>query len=327
MAKITNQDWVQRFRETHGDRYEYGEFTTNGKNRSIEIFCVDHGLFVKQLTNHWKGSPKTGVGGGCPECARGVVYHQSNRHTIDEWVARFKGAQPIEYDYSLANLTNGKVSIFVCGSHGEFRQTKYDHSQGRVGCLGCRIAIARDKFLVDARGRFGSVYDYSKFEYVNAKTKSVIGCPDHGSYVQNPDKHLSARYPCPVCNHDARVGRHKNGGGWYNMTAFRRSVELANKPAHVYYIKVGEHYKIGMTTKIQDRFRAIRRGSGKSIEILDTYECTALEAYILEQNILIRYGEYRSWSTWTTEIFERDVLKEQPLSGYRVDDEIYTRIP
>ncbi len=34
-------------------------------------------------------------------------------------------------------------------------------------------------------------YNYSKFEYVNAKTPSLIICPikDHGEFVQKPDHH------------------------------------------------------------------------------------------------------------------------------------------
>ena len=36
----------------------------------------------------------------------------------------------------------------------------------------------------------GDKYDYSKVEYVNARTKVVIVCKEHGAFEQNPRNHL-----------------------------------------------------------------------------------------------------------------------------------------
>lgn len=324
MVKLANQDWIDRFRDTHGDKYTYGEFTTKGKNKSVEIFCADHGLFVKQVTNHWKGKDGTGTGGVCPRCKERP--HQSNQLTRDEWVTRFRSVQPVEYDYDKADLTQGKMATVFCKDHGAFVQTKHDHGQGRVGCLGCRISLAEDKFLEDAFTKFGDRYDYSNFEYVNAKTKSLIICPEHGEFTQNPDKHLSSTYPCPVCNDESRIIRHVNGGGWYSKAAFQKSKELANRPAVVYYLRVGSLYKIGMTTDLKSRLSRIRQASRSPVEILDTHKCTAYDAYILEQNILINYDEDRAWRPWSTEIFNRDVLDGMRLSGYTLDETIFNEI-
>jgi hypothetical protein len=54
-------------------------------------------------------------------------------------------------------------------------------------------------FIEKANVRYGNKFDYSKFDYVNAKTKSIIICNVHGEYLQNPDKHLHAIHPCPSC--------------------------------------------------------------------------------------------------------------------------------
>ena len=42
-------------------------------------------------------------------------------------------------------------------------------------------------------------YDYSKFNYVNNKTKSIIICPIHGEFEQNINNHLSLKQGCPEC--------------------------------------------------------------------------------------------------------------------------------
>lgn len=45
----------------------------------------------------------------------------------------------------------------------------------------------------------GNKYDYSKVEYINAKTKVCIICPKHGKFWQIPSKHLSG-HGCIKCN-------------------------------------------------------------------------------------------------------------------------------
>ena len=43
-------------------------------------------------------------------------------------------------------------------------------------------------------------FDYSKFEYINAKTASIIICPVHGEFTQKPDHHTRKNSKsCPGC--------------------------------------------------------------------------------------------------------------------------------
>ena len=57
----------------------------------------------------------------------------------------------------------------------------------------------KEVFVKKANARFDSKFNYEQFEYVNAKTKSVIVCPVHGPFEQSPDKHLHSIHPCPGC--------------------------------------------------------------------------------------------------------------------------------
>ena len=67
-----------------------------------------------------------------------------------------------------------------------------------------------ENFLNKANEKFNNKFDYSKFKYKNAKTKSIIICPIHKEFEQNPDKHLQNIYGCPSCALIARsVGKPK----------------------------------------------------------------------------------------------------------------------
>lgn len=57
----------------------------------------------------------------------------------------------------------------------------------------------KNRFIEKANLKFGSKYNYSKFNYINAKTKSIIICPIHGEFEQNPDKHLNSKFGCSKC--------------------------------------------------------------------------------------------------------------------------------
>lgn len=63
--------------------------------------------------------------------------------------------------------------------------------------------LTTEEFIRRAREIHGDKYDYSKAQYVNAKTKIAIICPSHGIFEQIPDKHLRGA-GCPMCKADKR---------------------------------------------------------------------------------------------------------------------------
>jgi flavoprotein len=56
-----------------------------------------------------------------------------------------------------------------------------------------------DNFLEKAQKVHGSKYNYSKVEYIKAIEKVEIICPEHGSFTQRADGHLSGR-GCSKCS-------------------------------------------------------------------------------------------------------------------------------
>ena len=80
-----------------------------------------------------------------------------------------------------------------------------------------------EQFIAEARAKHGNKYDYSRTNYINAKVKVEIICPEHGSFFQVPDTHLR---PCG-CN--SCVGEAVRKGRGFDKITF--SPERA-KEAH-----------------------------------------------------------------------------------------------
>lgn len=59
-------------------------------------------------------------------------------------------------------------------------------------------------FITEADIKYNNKFDYSKFVYVNAKTRSTIICPIHGEFEQTPDKHMGGVYGCTRCSYDLK---------------------------------------------------------------------------------------------------------------------------
>jgi len=115
-----------------------------------------------------------------------------------------------KYDYSLVKYKNidTKVKI-ICPIHGVFEQTPYKHINRRQGCGKCKgekISKTKrmdfDVFLEKCNSVHDNKYNYSKFVYKNAHVKSVITCPSHGDFMQNPNNHIYNKNGCPSCGYN-----------------------------------------------------------------------------------------------------------------------------
>lgn len=56
-----------------------------------------------------------------------------------------------------------------------------------------------DDFIRRALEIHGNRYDYSKTKYVNAKTKVIVTCPEHGDFETTHSNHLGNKRGCPKC--------------------------------------------------------------------------------------------------------------------------------
>ena len=110
-----------------------------------------------------------------------------------------------KYDYSKVDYTNNRTKVcIICPEHGEFWQTPHNHLSGSI-CPKCALTNRANKLRSDKdnvierfKGVHGDMYDYSKVEYKNNRTKVCIICPEHGEFWQTPESHLRGQ-GCPKC--------------------------------------------------------------------------------------------------------------------------------
>ena len=193
-AKLTTQEFINRARAVHGDKYGYAFSVYQSSREKVMIHCPDHGIFEQSPNSHFSGK-------GCPVCSG------KKKHTNESFIEKAKAVHGDRYDYSLVEYKNNneKVTI-VCTEHGEFEQKPNHHLSGK-GCPGCsgNKKLTNESFIQKARETHGeNTYDYSKIKYKSSKSKISIVCPEHGDFEQRPDQHLAGN-GCPSCGDKIRA--------------------------------------------------------------------------------------------------------------------------
>lgn len=177
---------IDKFKQIHGDKYEYSLVDYETSKLNINIICKIHGVFEQSPGSHLSGS-------GCPVCA-------GKKIDIEDVLEAFKEMHGDKYDYQLVEYKNTTEPIkIICPIHGVFTQKPIAHKQGR-GCPSCanNIQYTTEEVIQQFREIHYSKYDYSQVNYVNSKTKLKIICPEHGLFMQSASVHKRPA-GCPTC--------------------------------------------------------------------------------------------------------------------------------
>ena len=60
--------------------------------------------------------------------------------------------------------------------------------------------LTTEKFIKNAKNKFGDKYNYSKVKCYNANSLIIIICPEHGEFKRTAKSFLRSNYGCPKCN-------------------------------------------------------------------------------------------------------------------------------
>ena len=130
--------------------------------------------------------------------------------TTSEFIERAKSVHGDKYDYSKTFITSMvKNTTITCPIHGDFETRAANHLLG-VGCSECsgNKKLTTESFIKKAHLVHGDRYDYSKSNYVGAKTKVIIVCHKHGEFLQSANDHLSGR-GCKSCGVESRTNKNR----------------------------------------------------------------------------------------------------------------------
>lgn len=180
--RSNNEQIIDRFKNVHGDRYDYSLVEYNNSKTKVKIICSAHGVFNQTPGKHCSKQ-------GCPKCNNKNV-------TTEEFIEKSIKKHGKKYDYKLVDYKNSleKVKI-ICDVHGVFEQMPKTHL--KHGCLLCGIENnanlsrkSEEHFIKQATRIHKYKYDYSKVRYKNTMTKVEVICPIHGVFKQTPNSHL-----------------------------------------------------------------------------------------------------------------------------------------
>lgn len=184
MRKLTTEEFVERARAVHGDKYDYSKSIYLTIKDKVEIICPIHGVFLQTPDAHMHHC-------GCIKCGIEEV-HDLQRSTPQRFIQQAQEVHGDRYDYTkvLYSGAHDKVEI-VCQEHESFWQDPQAHIKGQ-GCPKCGGTSLKntDLFITEAQKVHSHKYDYSKVIYKKALEKVEIICPKHGSFWQTPGKHL-----------------------------------------------------------------------------------------------------------------------------------------
>lgn len=158
-----------------------------------------------------------------------------------EYIQRAKTIHNNLYDYSMTEepkTCKDKVCI-ICPKHGKFYMSLDNHVNGKQCCPKCsgKMISKTSEFIEASQIKHQNKYDYSKVNYINAKTKVCIICPIHGEFWQEPRHHLNG-VGCPLCSKN-----HKK--------TYKEFIEDANKIHNNKYIYPENNTFSSMTSKIE----------------------------------------------------------------------------
>jgi len=189
-ARLTTEEFVAKAVLKHkNEQYDYTKVEYINSHTKITIVCPKHGDFQQIPNNHLSGK-------GCGKCGIKSVTNDK-RSSTDEFIARAKMIHPNNiYDYSKVKYRNRRSKvIIVCPKHGDFQQSPRNHLSGS-GCGKCGGTQKSDTDEFIARAKMihpNNIYDYSKVEYLDRRSKVIIVCPKHGDFQQTPDAHLRGK--------------------------------------------------------------------------------------------------------------------------------------
>ena len=280
--KVTTQDFIDRARAVHGDKYGYAFSVYQSTKTKVYIYCPEHGVFEQTPANHIKGS-------GCTGCAA-----ESKTHTSSLFIEKAKEFHGDRYNYSKVDYLNSRTKVkIVCPEHGEFEQTPHGHLKGN-GCIRCKVENVgklnrsnTNSFIVRAVKTHDNKFDYSKVEYKTIREKVIIVCPEHGDFEQTPHSHLKGR-GCPGC---AEYG-------------FDRT-----KKGYLYVLRsdCGLYMKIGITHYPEQRQAQLSRATPFSFKPIELIEGPGGQIADLEKELLSCYQPaeftetfdgYSEWRLW-----------------------------
>ena len=130
MPTLTTEQFIERARKIHGDRYDYSKVVYVNNHTKIEIICSEHGSFFQKPNGHLSKN-------GCLLCAN-KNKGSYRRNTLQNFVETANLIHNNKYIYDKVYYTNNHTKVeIICPIHGSFFQKPNHHISSKRGCYKC----------------------------------------------------------------------------------------------------------------------------------------------------------------------------------------------
>ncbi len=182
MKKLTTEEFIERAKLKHGDRYCYDITNYVNAITKVRIICPIHGEFNQVANYHLSGR-------GCNLCSN------NTKKTTEQFIDECIKSHGYKYDYSLVVYKgkDDKVRI-ICPIHGEFNQVAKSHINGH-GCNKCS-------------GRFDIGSSTSYDNYIHKLEPYGVECrrsPNDENILEVKCMYCSQWYKPSPCNVTSKV--------------------------------------------------------------------------------------------------------------------------
>lgn len=294
MKKITQQEWLKRFNKKHNNTCDYSQLPQDFLSDTLlTITCNIHTHTYTQLASSHIAYK------GCKKCAAEIkhkLFSSKQTDYINFCVNKFGN----KFDYSMVNYVNAHTPIIIkcnnCNFEKEFSPNK--HKRGKGICLNCETIHDTKTFINKSIEIHNKLYCYIDTVYEEYHKPLKIKCNTCNlNFPQTPASHLNGS-GCPTCNK----------GFHHGIETYR------NRQTTLYYIKVNEVYKIGLTlTTIKKRYSQDKDISISNIKewvFEDGSEAYKLEKLILDTYVDFKYQGIKILKGGNTELFEEDIISK-----------------
>lgn len=200
MAKLSTEEFIQKAKAVHGDRYDYSKVEYVNSSTKVCIICKKHGEFWQVPYHHINGH-------GCSKCASDV-----NAAKMRLWTEERCREVALGYTEIGAFRTQSKKAYNAALKHNWLKDYnwltyKIDISKKSKK----RHIYTQDEIIERLRLFFGERYSYEKVVYRAMKVPITLVCHEkdgngveHGESSMRPDNIFSGKQGCPKCYDDRR---------------------------------------------------------------------------------------------------------------------------
>lgn len=197
MNKLTTEQYIQKAKKIHGDKYDYSSSVYSGSQKKINIFCLKcKSFFSQKADRHLKGY-------NCNNCSKGGG---GIKFTLQDFIKKSVERHGNRYNYDLVVYKNSLTYVkIICNTCNKiFEQIPNSHWAGN-GCpyqcclRGPKLNKRAEKFLLEVKRIHGNKYDFSVINYTKDRNEISVKNNICGHKFEILPKSFLQLKQCRVC--------------------------------------------------------------------------------------------------------------------------------